>query len=106
MSKSLPRDAKYHVRNAVVFKLMNINSQRATWPDGILERLLREYAEQISPVLTRVFLLSLDSCSILNDLRSAAIVPIFKKGDKHKAFNYRPVSLTSISCKLLVHIIR
>ena len=28
-----------------------------------------------------------------------------KKGDKHKVANYRPVSLTSITCKLLEHII-
>ena len=34
-----------------------------------------------------------------------AIVPIYKKGDKHKASNYRPVSLTSIACKVLEHIV-
>ena len=28
-----------------------------------------------------------------------------KKGDKHSAINYRPVSLTAICCKLLEHII-
>lgn len=33
------------------------------------------------------------------------IVPVFKKGDKHKAANFCPVSLTSITCKLLEHII-
>ena len=30
---------------------------------------------------------------------------IFKKGDRHQTQNYRPVSLTSISCKILEHII-
>ena len=28
---------------------------------------------------------------------------MFKKGDRHKAANYHPVSLTSITCKLLEH---
>jgi len=39
------------------------------------------------------------------DWKDADIVPLFKKGDKTKAVNYRPVSLTSISSKLLEHII-
>ncbi len=39
--------------------------------------------------------------------KSATITPIFKnKGSKHKATNYRPVSLTSIPCKILEKIIR
>ena len=35
----------------------------------------------------------------------ALLVPIFKKGDKHQAANYRPVSLISITCKLIENII-
>ena len=35
----------------------------------------------------------------------AHITPIFKKGDPSKASNYRPVSLTSVPCKLLEHIV-
>ena len=31
------------------------------------------------------------------------ISPVFKKGDVHLAENYRPVSLTSVCCKLLEH---
>ena len=33
------------------------------------------------------------------------MVPIFKKGDKFRASNYRPVSLTVVTCKMLEHII-
>ena len=32
-------------------------------------------------------------------------MPIFKKGDRSKPENYRPVSLTSITCKTLEHIV-
>ena len=39
------------------------------------------------------------------DWRDANISPVFKKGDRHQAENYRPVSLTSISCILLEHIL-
>ena len=34
------------------------------------------------------------------------IVPIYKKGNKKEALNYRPVSLTCIVCKLMESIIR
>ena len=37
-------------------------------------------------------------------MEHANVTPIFKKGDRHKPANYRPVSLTSIVCKLLEHI--
>ena len=39
------------------------------------------------------------------DWKSANIVPIFKKGERHNPSNYRPVSLTCICSKLLEHII-
>lgn len=35
------------------------------------------------------------------DWRSANITPIFKKGDRHQACNYRPISLTSVLSKIM-----
>lgn len=35
----------------------------------------------------------------------AHVVPIFKKGEKSRPSNYRPVSLTSIPCKVMEHIV-
>ena len=37
--------------------------------------------------------------------KSSLVVPIFKKGSRHDPKNYRPVSLTSVSCKSLERII-
>ena len=50
------------------------------------------------------FQASLDQGVIPSDWKSANVVPIYKKGEKNKAENYRPVSLTSMMCKLLEHI--
>ena len=33
------------------------------------------------------------------------MVPLYKKGQNHQPSNYRPVSLTSVACKVLEHII-
>ncbi len=41
-----------------------------------------------------------------SDWKNANVTPIFKKGKKCKASNYRPVSLTSIVCKLMESIIK
>ena len=38
--------------------------------------------------------------------KEANIIPLFKKGSRNKSVNYRPVSLTSVICKILETIIR
>lgn len=46
------------------------------------------------------------SCSTLpKDWKTARVVLIFKKGDRLRLENYRPISLTSSCCKLIEHVI-
>ena len=40
------------------------------------------------------------------DWRDGNIAPIFKKGSKKEPGNYRPISLTSIQCKVMESIIK
>ena len=91
--------------NGVRKLLRGLNIHKATGPDHIPTRLLHDFADELAPTLTHIFQKSLDSGAIPDDWREAAIVPIFKKGDGHQASNYRPVSLTSVSCKVLEHVI-
>ena len=55
------------------------------------------------------FFLSLLARSYLSitpdDWEHANVTAICKKGARHDAANYRPVSLTSLCCKLLEHVI-
>ena len=48
---------------------------------------------------------SLAQGNILDDWRHANVSPVFKKGEKYDAANYRPVLLTCICCKTLEHIL-
>jgi hypothetical protein len=86
--------------------LKNIKVHKAIGPDEIPAKVLHDFADELSPILRCIFQLSLDSGTIPNDWRAASIIPVFKKGDKHLAANYHPISLTSITCKLMEHIIQ
>ena len=56
--------------------------------------------------LTIIFRTSLDTGTLPEVWKQANITAIHKKGNKHVTGNYRPVSLTSIVCKILESIIR
>ena len=90
-------------RAGVLKLLLGIKEHKATGPDGIPGNLLKICAHEIVDAITLLFQTSLDQGTIPKDWKKAKIVPIFKKGEKEKAENYRPISLTSI-CKLLEHI--
>jgi len=97
---------KIKVTTKGVFNLLNQQKpHKATGPDDIPAAFLKSTAAQLAPILTRIYQSSLDIGEVPQDWRNALVVPIFKKGERHIAANYRPVSLTSISCKILEHII-
>ena len=58
----------------------------------------------------RPYLMSLNKSLSLGKLPSewkeGRISAIFKKGSRKKAGNYRPISLTSIVCKIMEHCVR
>ena len=64
---------------------------KACGPDMIPARILRDMAEEISPILTTLFQRTIDLGELPEDWKSANVSPIFKKGDRFKASNYRPV---------------
>jgi hypothetical protein len=68
--------------------------------------MLKELKKQVSEPLTIIFRKSLDKGEIPRDWKKARVVSIYKKGSKSDPNNYRPVSLTSVPCKLLESIIK
>ena len=54
----------------------------------------------------RVFNLSLKEGVVPFEWKEANIISLFKKGSRNKSENYRPVSLTSVICKLLEMLIK
>ena len=85
--------------------LLKLNPNKACGPDDITPRVLRELAEEVAPILTMIFQSSVDTGIIPSDWRTANVTPVFKKGEHYDPANYRPVSLTSVPCKILEHIV-
>ena len=102
--RTIMPDINIHV-NGVAKLLRGLRAHKATGPDEVPAHLLKEAADQLAPSLTTVFRASYNQSTTPVEWRSANIVPIFKKGNHASAANYRPVSLTSICCKVIEHII-
>ena len=82
-----------------------LKPHKAPGPDGIKPLILRECAEELAPALAAIFRSSLKNGVVPNDWREANVAPIYKKGEKYRAVNYRPVSLTCVICKIMEHVI-
>ena len=74
-------------------------------PDGIHPKVLRECCDNVAYPIWLIFQKSLKSGVVPSSWREANITPIFKSGSKSDSLNYRPISLTSVVCKLLEKLI-
>ncbi len=70
------------------------------------QHILKNCSVELSVALEIIFNKSLNEGEIPDEWREANVTPLFKKGSKLSASNYRPVSLTSICCKILEGIMR
>ena len=85
--------------------ISNLDPNKATGPDGISPRILKEAGSTIAPSLTRLIKLSLQTSKISKQWKQANVVPIHKNGKKDLLANYRPISLLPVPSKLLERVI-
>ena len=85
--------------------LKDLNPHKSTGPDEVPSRILKIGAEELSPALVKLYQHSIDVGEVPQEWRDANVVPIFKKGDRCQSSNCRPVSLSSVVCKVLEHIV-
>ncbi|KAI8505108.1 hypothetical protein Bbelb_172170 [Branchiostoma belcheri] len=87
-------------------RLKNLNPNKSPGPDNIHPRVLKEMAEVLATPLQIIFTKSLEEGKLPREWKIGHITPIFKKGSKKSPSNYRPVSLTSVTGKVLEGIVR
>ena len=93
-------------KDDVVNEISSINKDKSCGPDEIEIKMLQELIEHVADPITNLLLKSVDQGILPDDWKEAIVTPVFKKGAKNIAENYRPISLTSIICKILESIIK
>ena len=93
-------------RDDIINKLKSLKPDKSPGPDCIHPRVLRELSEELADPLKLIFDKTLGIGKLPDRWKLAEVRPIFKKGDKTEPGNYRPVSLTSIVCKVFESFIR
>ena len=98
---------QYVIRVCTTFKALESNkANKATWPDNIPARVLRNYANVLAPPLTAIFNNSLREGVLRTEWKMSNVIPLPKTTPSVSIDKYiRPVSLTPIAAKVFESII-
>ena len=101
-----PNISQLHFDTVGIAKLLsNLDVKKAAGSDQIPCWVLKTGAQEIAPFLQRFSSLSLQIGDFPRDWKKANIHAILETGDRSLASNYRPISLTFVSCKIMKNII-
>ena len=81
-------------------QLLTVNTSKASGPDSISNRVLKECAESLYLPLTNLFQKSLDEGTFPDPWKDANVSSIFKKLARNNKTNYRPISLLACVSKI------
>ena len=98
--------AAVHFRPATVYRLLaRLDISKATGPDGISARVLKECAKELVKPLSQLFALCFRCGVQPESWKTANVVPIHKRSSRSVLKNYRPVSLLCIMSKVMETIV-
>ena len=99
----VPRNQRiFQVSEEFVFKeLCKLNESKSTGIDGFKPKFLKDGASVIKGAVTHIVNLSIESGVVPNELKSAIVKPLYKKGSRLDMGNYRPVTILPIVSKIL-----
>ena len=103
---SRPKFSFYVVDSTDILPIVdNLQTKKATGPDKISSRAIKENKLIILPILTYLVNLVIENSVFPDCLKIARVTPIFKKGDKQSTNNYRPISILSTISKIVEKIL-
>ena len=86
--------------------IAEIKTDSAAGPDAIPAVLLKNCASSVALPLRLLWQRSFDLGLVPQIYKESLVCPLYKKGDRAKAINYRPVSLTSHIIKVFERVLR
>ena len=91
---------------SIAKKLKALKAGKSGGTDELQSEMLKHLADLLAAPLAKLFKLSYTSGVLPADWKTSIVSPIFKKGARKIAANYRPVSLTCILCKVMESLVR
>lgn len=91
--------------NEVRKVVSTLRNSTASGYDDFNTKLVKESINYLAPILVFLFNLILSSGVFPSALKIAKVVPIYKKGEKTKVENYRPISVLSVFSKIMEKLI-
>jgi hypothetical protein len=91
---------------AILKKLKSLEKYKSAGIDGVHSHVLNSCSDSLAFPLMLIFKKSLFDGKLPRVWKSANITPIFKKGAKCDPANYRPISLTSVVCRVAESLIK
>ena len=82
-------------------KLGKLRTDKSCGPDGVHPLILKKLSDTLAGPLCIIFNTSLRSGAVPTIWKEGIVTAIYKKGKKSLASNYRPITLTSVVCKIL-----
>ena len=95
-----------HVSEEKVLKyFLKLGANKATGLDGIPAKFIKDSASIVTVPIADIINLSMITGVVPDELKSARVIPLFKKNDNTETGNYRPVSILNIVSKVLERVI-
>lgn len=89
----------------VLKAIENLKLSSSSGDDQINSKVLINTKHISAAFLCDIFSQSIKLSEIPRDWKTGNVTPVFKSGDRHLITNYRPISLTSVSSKLMEHVL-
>ena len=91
----------YFTTQDILILIDKLNCSKAAGPHGIHSKIIKECSDIFSFIFYLIFHKSIKEGTLPKQWKEGTVRALHKKGKKNVCSNYRPVSLTSVVCKLL-----